>query len=206
MSTLSDDLTAVRRLAESGANAPLLGGRYLAWWGVVVTVAYALHYGLMAGHLPGGPASLPILWSIATGSGIAGQCFIGWQTRARRPGAASAANQAQIAVWTGASAVIAAIIGAAIAKSVIEQGVGTNFSGTLPGVFAVYATAQLTIAVLSRSALCAAAGFAALIALVATYVLAAQPEAYLAASLGAALAVLVPGAIQLLREPAPSFD
>ncbi len=34
-----DDIAYVRRLAESGAMAPLNGGRFMAWWGLLVASA-----------------------------------------------------------------------------------------------------------------------------------------------------------------------
>ena len=31
-SSLTDDLSYLRDMAEAGQNAPLLGGRFLSWW------------------------------------------------------------------------------------------------------------------------------------------------------------------------------
>ena len=46
---LTDDLAYVREIAESGASAPLLGGRFLAWWGLLATGAYLGHYAIIKG-------------------------------------------------------------------------------------------------------------------------------------------------------------
>ena len=32
----TEDIAYVRQLAESGARAPLIGGRFMAWWGLLV--------------------------------------------------------------------------------------------------------------------------------------------------------------------------
>ncbi|HIK63551.1 MAG TPA: hypothetical protein EYG02_00805, partial [Henriciella marina] len=61
--TASDDLAYVRSLAEAGANAPLLGGRFLVWWGGLVTAAYIGHYLIITGMLGVGLDALGIMWT-----------------------------------------------------------------------------------------------------------------------------------------------
>ncbi|MCF6329260.1 MAG: hypothetical protein L3J02_05625, partial [Henriciella sp.] len=60
--TLDDDLAYVRDLAEAGQTAPLLGGRFLTWWGGLVTLAYAGHYAISMGIVDFGPAAYAWLW------------------------------------------------------------------------------------------------------------------------------------------------
>ncbi len=36
----ADDIAYIRQLSESGARAPLIGGRFMAWWGLLLTIAY----------------------------------------------------------------------------------------------------------------------------------------------------------------------
>ena len=47
--TAQQDLSYVRQLAESGAHSPLLGGRFMAWWGLLLTAAYLAHHFALAG-------------------------------------------------------------------------------------------------------------------------------------------------------------
>ena len=49
-----DDLAYVRQLAESGVRAPLIGGRFMAWWGIALTVAYVLHHLALTGRIGDG--------------------------------------------------------------------------------------------------------------------------------------------------------
>ena len=48
---MQDDLAYLKDLAQAGQDAPLLGGRFMAWWGGITALAYAGHFGLVSGQL-----------------------------------------------------------------------------------------------------------------------------------------------------------
>ena len=47
--SLADDLAYIHDLAEAGQRAPLLGGRFLAWWGGLTMLAYIGQYLIVTG-------------------------------------------------------------------------------------------------------------------------------------------------------------
>jgi hypothetical protein len=46
------DLAYARTLAEEGRHAPLLGGAYLLFWGLLNAAAFAAQYAILEGALP----------------------------------------------------------------------------------------------------------------------------------------------------------
>ena len=58
-----EDIAYVRHLAESGARAPLLGGRFMAWWGLLVAIAYAAHHFALRGDIGDGRTIFAIIWT-----------------------------------------------------------------------------------------------------------------------------------------------
>ena len=85
------DIDYLRKLAESGANAPLLSGRYLAWWGLLVAIAYALQHFALNGRL-GDPEKVGgMTWMGFMLVGVAGQFVLVRAMRAKA-GSGSAAK------------------------------------------------------------------------------------------------------------------
>ena len=59
----AEDIAYVRQLSESGARAPLIGGRFMAWWGLLLTIAYLLHHFALRGDM--GVKGRRLLWLLA---------------------------------------------------------------------------------------------------------------------------------------------
>ena len=57
-----DDISYVRQLAESGARAPLIGGRFMAWWGLLVAAAWTAQYLAANGFIGDGRTIYGIIW------------------------------------------------------------------------------------------------------------------------------------------------
>ncbi|HEX2762530.1 MAG TPA: hypothetical protein VHM92_01625 [Allosphingosinicella sp.] len=197
--TTSDDIDYVRRLAESGAHAPLLGGRFMAWWGGLLTVAYVLHHLALTGRIGDGHSVFAIIWIGFSVLGGLGQ-FVLARSRAGRPGAGSAGNRASRAAWIAAAgAITSMVVGSAIAAS---NGAGpATFDWSVPVAFAVYASALLVTGTLARSQVTIVAGVGALIMVGAFTALILWPDRYLLAAAGVALTVLIPGLLLVRAEP-----
>ena len=58
----ADDIAYIRHLSESGAKAPLIGGRFTAWWGFLLTVAYVGQHLIVTGVLTPPNRMLAIIW------------------------------------------------------------------------------------------------------------------------------------------------
>jgi hypothetical protein len=59
----SEDIKYVRQLAESGAHAPLLGGRFMVWWGALLAIAYTAHHLALNGLIGDGRTIFALIWS-----------------------------------------------------------------------------------------------------------------------------------------------
>ncbi len=197
--TASDDIDYVRRLAESGANAPLTGGRFLMWWGLLLTIAYVAHHLAMHGMIGDGGSIFGWIWLSFSIVGGAGQ-FLLARTMSGKPGSGSAGNRASRTVWTGAAAVIASMVVGTIVAANSGSGRGA-FDWIVPVGFAAYACALIVTGGLARNrvTMIAGAGAAIMVGLFTAMIL--SPDRYLLAAAGVFLTVFVPGLLTFLSEP-----
>jgi hypothetical protein len=193
-----EDLRYVRQLAESGAHAPLLGGRFMVWWGLLLTVAYTLqHFGLQGAFGEGG-AAFGLIWG---GFGLLGGLgqFVLARSHTGKAGSGSAGNRASRPVWAAAAfAILSMFVGLAIAS---RGKIGpTTFDPIVPVAFAAYACALIVTGALARSAVArtAGAGAAVMVGLFAAVIV--SPDRYLLAAAGAFAMVLLPGLLLLRAE------
>jgi hypothetical protein len=194
-----DDIAYVRRLAESGAHAPLKGGRFLAWWGALLTVAYVAHHFALRQHPSGAAPVFGIIWISFAVLGFVGQMLLVRSMRAA-PGGGSAGNRASRVVWgAGAGAIIAMVVGSGIAA---QGPAGPHaMDWIVPLGFACYACALIVTGSLARDRTVIVAGWGAIALVGLSAALIASPWRYLLAAGGVALTVLLPGLLLLMREP-----
>ena len=195
----NDDIAYVRRLAESGARAPLIGGRFMTWWGLAITTAYLLHHFALRGDIGDGTRIFGIIWGGFATAGLAGQWLLK-RTMPAKPGAGSAGNRASRIVWVAAAFAIASM--AAGAMFAAASGAGpAAFDWIVPVAFAVYACCLIVTGALAsdRISLVAGAGAVAMVGLFTAMIL--HPDRYLLAAAGTALTVLLPGLMLLGAEP-----
>ena len=195
----ADDLAYVRRLSESGARAPLIGGRFMAWWGLLIAIAWTAQHFALAGALGDGGAVFGIIWGSFSVAGMVGQFALA-RTMPPKSGEGSAGNRASRIVWgAGALAIVSMVIGVAILAG---KGVGyAAFDWIVPVAFAVYACALIVTGTLAGERIAMAGGFGAavMVGLYTAFIL--DPNRYLVAAAGAAATVLLPGLLLMLREP-----
>ncbi|MEA3065725.1 MAG: hypothetical protein QOJ27_2177 [Sphingomonadales bacterium] len=193
-----EDLRYVRQLAESGAHAPLLGGRFMAWWGLLLTIAYTLQHFALQGRFGEGGAAFGLIWGGFSLLGGLGQFALA-RSIAGKAGSGSAGNRASRPVWTAAAgAILAMFIGLAIAS---RGRMGpTTFDGIVPVAFTAYSCALVVTGALARSAVtkAAGAGAAAMVGLFTAMIL--SPDRYLLAAAGVFATVLLPGLLLLRAE------
>ena len=197
--TASDDLDYVRRLAESGAHAPLLGGRFMLWWGLCLTIAYIAHHFALSGTIGDGRFIFGIIWIGFAVTGVAGQLLLG-RTMPAKAGSGSAGNRASHPVWlAGACAIGSMVVGTVIAA---RSGAGpATFDWIVPVAFAVYATALIVTGTLARDGTTRLAGYGAVVMVGLFTALILSPERYLLAAAGVFLTVFLPGLLLLRAEP-----
>lgn len=198
--TPADDLAYVRRLAESGAHAPLIGGRFMAWWGFILTIAYVAHYFALKGMIGDGSGSIfGVIWIGFSVAGVGGQILLA-RGMPPKAGEGSAGNRASRSAWTAAACAIGSmVVGCVIAA---RTGAGpATFDWIVPVAFSVYACALIVTGALSgdRIVVTAGGGAVAMVGLFTALIL--HPDRYLLAAGGVAATVLLPGLLLLAREP-----
>ncbi|MEM7705770.1 MAG: hypothetical protein AAF358_09480 [Pseudomonadota bacterium] len=207
MNDLEQDIQFAARLARSGADAPLLGGRMLAWWGMMVALAYGCHYLLITGRLapPGlslGPA-IGFLWLAFVVIASLGYGLLIRRYPFQRGGSGSAANRADRAIWGSAGLALGWIMVGALIRSLLDGRADLVFPWTVPMVFAIYGTAQLAVGWISSNVVLQAAGLLGGAIAMVCWLLTGQSLQFAVASAGAALTLLVPGLLLWRQESEP---
>ena len=198
-----DDIAYIRHLSESGARAPLIGGRFTAWWGFLLVIAYLGEHLIVTGVLTPPNIMLAITW---LGFGIVGG--IGQAVLARgmsgKPGAGSAGNLAARAVWTAAAWSIAAMV---VGSALISTGNRNLAAGPhprdfiVPVAFAVYACAQWVTGALAGNRMLKLAAAGAIVMVGLFTALSRWPDRYLLVAAGVAITVMIPGLLLVRAEP-----
>lgn len=198
--TLHDDIAYVRDLAEAGQRAPLLGGRFLTFWGVLTSTAYFLHYSISAGLFGWPDVAFAWVWGTFIIGGIIGQSLLVYTIR-NKPGGNSVGNRAEATVWMAGGFALFAYFGTLIVKSFTVGGPVPGFESSLPIVFAVYGTGLMTSGLMAKTKPLTYAGYGALAMIALAIWFEGTDFTWGVASLGAFLTVLVPGLIMMRREP-----
>lgn len=197
---LMQDLAYARTLAEEGRHAPLLGGAYLVFWGVLNAVAYGAQWAALTGRLPLFDGMIfPVIW-ISYGV-IAGIGMFALRQRVRdKPGLTTIAVRAERAVWTGAGMAILAIVIGSIARMIIS-GDTTAPNAIFGAAFAIYGAALFAVATLAQQAWMRRFAWLSIGVALTLCLFANDDWAYLYAAIGSLLVLAWPGALLLKREP-----
>ncbi|MEO1554495.1 MAG: hypothetical protein AAFR82_11245 [Pseudomonadota bacterium] len=198
--TLQDDLAYVRDLAEAGQSAPLLGGRFLTFWGALTSVSYFLHYSISAGLFGWPEVAYVWVWGTFIVVGIVGQIVLGYSIR-NKPGGNSVGNRTEATVWMAGGFALFAYFATLIVKSIVMGGPVSGFEESLPIVFAVYGTGLITSGVMSNTNTLTYAGYSTFLMIAIALWFEGTEMTWAIASLAAFATVLIPGLIMLRQEP-----
>ena len=196
----ADDIAYIRHLSESGARAPLIGGRFMAWWGFLLVVAYLGQHLAINGLIGEWNLIFGIIWGGVALFGVGGQLILA-RSIAGKPGQGSAGNRAMRSVWAmGAMSIGAMVVGCAL---IPEQRLGGVWAWDfiVPVAFAVYACALGVTGSLAGNGLLKLAGVLAVVVVALFTALIQQPDRYLLVAAGAAATVLLPGLLLMRGEP-----
>jgi hypothetical protein len=200
----SEEIAYVRKLAESAVAAPLLGGRYMLWWGGLLALAYTAHHLALNGVIGNGDGIFPLIWIGFMLLGGVGHMLLA-RTMPPKGGSGSAGNRATRSVWfAGGAAIGSMAIGCAVAASC---GAGpATFDWVVPVAFAAYACALIVTGSLAKNRISIAAGLGsiAMVGLFTATIL--EPARYLGAAAGVALTVALPGFLLMRAEPGEALD
>lgn len=198
---IADDLAYVREIAESGARAPSLGGRYLVMWGILMSATMVIHWSIISNLLPvGGQSMLLALW---IGAGVLGTIgnFVITATLKSRPGGSAAHNKVDKVVWPVAGAgMFACFLGVTLAV-MLRSAPPILFDMLLPIAFLSYAVAFAGRAAFSGEAVNWAQVIGSVVLVAFTIFLVGTPTLYLVAALGIFGLTVIPGILQIREEP-----
>lgn len=196
----ADDIAYIRHLSESGARAPLIGGRFMAWWGFLLVVAYLGQHLAINGLIGDRKLIFGIIWGGFALLGVGGQLILA-RSIAGKPGQGSAGNRAMRSVWAmGAFSIGAMVVGSALISDQRLGGAWT-WDFIVPVAFAVYACALGVTGSLAGNGLLKIAGGLSVIMVALFTALIQQPERYLLVAAGVAATVLIPGLLLMRGEP-----
>ncbi len=198
--TLADDLAYIRDLAEAGQKAPLLGGRFLAWWGGLTTLAYLGHYAIAEGMWGLQPVMFSVMWTAYIILGLAGSFYMQINFPREKPGAASTGNRVSALVWQAAACMLGAYFLGAILAALMSGNFGA-FLWSVPIVIGLYGLSQFVSGTISDCQPLKLAGLAAMLGMVPAVMLTGTNFAWLVGTAVAALCVFVPGIILMRNEP-----
>jgi hypothetical protein len=197
-----DDIAYIRHLSESGARAPLLGGRFTAWWGFLLVIAYIGQHLAVKGVI--GPLNimLAIIWGSFGLLGMIGQ-FVLARGIGGRPGAGSAGNLADRSVWTAAALSIGAmVVGSAfISDNSAPAGGPHPWDFIVPVAFAVYACSMWVTGALAGNRMLRVAASGAIVTVGLFTALSRWPDRYLLVAASVALTIMLPGLLLVRAEP-----
>jgi hypothetical protein len=195
------DLAYARTLAEEGRHAPLLGGAYLLFWGVLNAAAFAMQFAILEGFLPLlDGAAFAALW---IGYGVVaaiGMTLLRMRTRTK-PGLTAIGTRAERALWTGAGIAVMAVVIGSIARMFMTSDTAAP-DAILGAAFALYGAALFGTASLSEQTWLRGFGWLSVAVAANVCMFAGQSWVYVIASIGSLLALSWPGIILLRREPA----
>jgi hypothetical protein len=196
----ADDIAYIRHLSESGARAPLIGGRFMAWWGFLLTIAYVAQHLAQNRIIGDGNIIFGIIWASFGLLGGIGQFFLA-RSMTGKPGQGSAGNLAMRAVWTaGAFSIGAMVVGTAFISDNRILGL-QPWDFIVPVGFAVYACALGVTGSLAGNRVLKGAAALAVIMVGVYTALIHLPERYLLVAAGAAMTVMIPGLLLVRAEP-----
>lgn len=199
--TASSDISYLRDLAEAGQNAPLLGGRFLAMWGGLVSLAYAGHYMISQRMFGLEPSAYLAMWVAFGVIGLVGQ-YLMVSRMGSKPGRASAGNRVQSILWTTSGYFLFVYFVGLIARLLVT-GEGTEgFYWSVPMVLGLYGIGQFVTGSMSGIPALKFAGVAAFVGVIAATFLTGTEYIWLVGSASAFVAVFIPGLAMMRGEPA----
>lgn len=195
-----DDLAYARTLAEEGRHAPLIGGSYLVLFGVLLTLCYALQWGMLSGLLPVAAGFIGVLWLAFGVVAFAGCALLARRVR-RLPGGAAIPNRVDRAVWQGVVAAILVVVAGSILRGAVE-GDDLAPNAIVASGFGLYGVALYVTGTVGGHKWVRNFAIQAWVASGLLWFFLNEPWVYLLAA-GAGVAVLIaPGLIMMRREPA----
>ena len=194
------ELEYLKTLAENGARAPSIGGRFALWWGTLTAIVLSLHWAIITGVLSSIGLPLLGLWLGYIVIGSIGSFVLGQSLR-NKPGIGSAGNRHANAVWSAMGFAVMAFFFAILMSVLLGRLEPVMFNLMLPVALMGYGIGWISSAVMNRSLGDLVPGLVDLAGMAACLLFLTDPIVYLIAAITVFLSASIPGAIQVAREP-----
>ena len=199
-SSLAEDLAYVRQMAEEGAAAPSLSGRFSTWWAGLVTIALFAHWGTLTERLPIAPEQIGLIWISFAVIGTLGNIFLSFSLRGK-PGALAPGNRVSRAIW-GVTTAGLFLYGTSLGFGVALRGLPyILFDTIMPLAFILHAVNSSATAILFQRRLSWTTIIPSLVTAAACTWLIGTASTYLVAMAGVIIAWLIPAIGTLRSEP-----
>lgn len=197
---LAEDLAYVRTIAEEGRQAPLLGGSFLTFWGVLNAAAWMAQWALLHDLLVANPDwHFAALWSAYGVVAGIGTVLLGARVKGM-PGRSAFGNRVEGAVWSGMGMGLGAVAVGAIGHMILSRN-PPAVDVIVPSAFALYGVALMVTGTVSKERWLSAYAVASWGLSVILGVFLSSDWFYLAGAAGALTILLAPGLILLRKEP-----
>ncbi len=195
-----EDLSYLRALAEEGAAAPSVNGRYYITFGFLGAIALAATWAIASGLTSLDVSATAFVWlSYVAVTPLA--LFLLSRSAGTKPGFKSAGNRVTRLFWLTVSPAIFSIWGA-LSIATLFRDVPIIIFNMLPIIaFFAYGVIYMVEASLENVSWKRFAGLAGLASAFVMALFIGIPEAYLGAAIATLLIGVIPGAIMMRREP-----
>ena len=195
------DLSYLRQMAESGERAPLLSGRFFLWWGGLASLALLAHWSILTGLIAVPVEQVGLVWLVYGVVGGIGSVVLR-RGLGGKPGAGSAANRGDRAVWHAMMiSLIAYVVGIVVAVSMGR--VDQVLFDTIPlFAFASYGIAFTTVRALGGPGWMRPLAWASWVLCAIGVSFVGSSALYLVCAAGVAIVAVLPGILLLRGEPA----
>lgn len=196
---LLQDLAYARNLAEEGRHAPLIGGAYFVWFGLLLAVCYTLQWAVLSGFTPLGGRGIGLMWVAFSVLAVLGSFVLSRRVRSL-PGGAAIPNRVDRHIWQGiVFALVAVVMG-----SILRMFATGDYSAPdviMAAGFALYGVALYASGTIGGHSWLRGFAFLAWgVSFTLWYFLHAE-WTYLFAAIASVAVLIIPGIIMLRREP-----
>jgi hypothetical protein len=193
------DLAHARTLAEEGRNAPLIGGSFSVFFGVLLTICYGLQWAVLTGAAPIPTDMIGAIWVVFGVLALTGSALLSRRVR-NLPGGAAIPNRVDRNVWQGVMFALLAVVAGTIVRLAVQDDF-TAPDAIVAAGFGLYGVALYATATVGGHLWLRTFAFASWIVSGVLWYFLGEPWLYLLAA-GACVAVLiVPGLITMRHEP-----
>jgi hypothetical protein len=198
--TNKPDLNYLRSVAESGEQAPLIGGRFLVIWGGLGIIACIAHWAIMAQFVPVEPQYVGAVWLIY---GVAGLLLTAVACRGLRlkPGSGSVANRVNSVAWRSVGLGTGFYVAGVIFSVTALDASPVLFDSILTIAFFGYAIAFAVTAAISSEKWLFGPAWMSIAGAALSPAFYGRPELYLLAATIILFAAVLPGFRLMSREP-----